>query len=134
METFLDLIDVNYTYHTPEGETPALTDISFTVENGEFIAIVGPSGSGKSTLLNLICGLIRPSSGQILLNGNEITETRPEIGYMLQKDHLFEWRTVFSNILLGLEIQNRLTDDAIQKAENLLGIYGLSGFKNARPS
>ncbi len=134
METFLDLIDVNYTYHTPEGETPALTDISFTVENGEFIAIVGPSGSGKSTLLNLICGLIRPSSGQILLHGNEITGPRPEIGYMLQKDHLFEWRTVFSNILLGLEIQNRLTNDAIQKAENLLDIYGLSGFKNARPS
>ena len=134
MDTFLDLIDVNYTYHTPEGETPALADISFSVEKGEFIAIVGPSGSGKSTLLNLICGLIRPSSGQILLNGNEISGTRQEIGYMLQKDHLFEWRTVFGNILLGLEIQERLTEDAVHKAEILLETYGLSRFRNARPS
>jgi len=134
LETFLDLIDVNYTYHTPKGETPALADVSFSVNNGEFIAIVGPSGSGKSTLLNLICGLLHPSFGRILLNGSEITGTRPEIGYMLQKDHLFEWRTVFGNIMLGLEIQERITDDAIQKAEDLLEIYGLSRFKNARPS
>ena len=94
MDAFLNLTDVRYSYHSPEGETPALSDISFSVKEGEFVAIVGPSGCGKSTLLNLICGLLAPEAGEITLKGNPVLRERERIGYMLQKDHLFEWRSI----------------------------------------
>lgn len=134
MDPFLNLIDVNYSYHNPEGETPALCNISFSVTEGEFIAVVGPSGCGKSTLLNLISGLAEPESGSITLQGHSIREARANIGYMLQKDHLFEWRSVYSNILLGLEIQKRCTPENLAKADALLETYDLARFKNSRPS
>lgn len=94
MQTLLELKDVNFSYHSVSGETYALSDISFQVNDGEFIAIVGPSGCGKSTLLSLISGLLKPESGSILLNGKDVKEAHTNIGYMLQKDHLFEWRTI----------------------------------------
>ncbi len=134
MDPLLTLQNICYSYHTPDGETLALENISFTVDEGEFIAIVGPSGCGKSTLLNLICGLMKPQSGEIALHGEPVTHTRPEIGYMLQKDHLFEWRTVYRNILLGLEIQHKCTPENIARADALLETYGLASFKNSRPS
>ena len=134
MDPFLNLIDVNYSYHSPEGETPALSNISFSVPEGEFIAIVGPSGCGKSTLLNLISGLAEPESGVITLQGKPIKDARSAIGYMLQKDHLFEWRSVYSNILLGLEIRKKSTPENLAKADALLDTYGLAHFKNAKPS
>src|SRR5699024_7193830 len=105
----LELTDVSLSYHTPAGETDALSHISFQVPQGSFIAIVGPSGCGKSTILNLSCGLLKPEEGQILLKGTSLPEKPEHIGYMLQKDHLFEWRTVYGNILLGLETQKRIT-------------------------
>ena len=89
------------------GETYALSNISFSVQDGEFIAVVGPSGCGKSTLLSLICGLLSPESGTILLRGRDMKDARTKIGYMLQKDHLFEWRSIYSNVMLGLEIQKK---------------------------
>ena len=100
----LEVKDVSYAYHTKSGETPALSHISFSVEKGEFLAIVGPSGCGKSTLLDMLCGLLTPEEGEILLNGKPLSESVTNIGYMLQKDHLFEWRTIYSNVLLGLQI------------------------------
>ena len=108
MEQFLlEVKDVSYAYHTKAGETPALSHINFSVSPGEFLAIVGPSGCGKSTLLDMLCGLLKPESGEILLNGNPLNTSAAQIGYMLQKDHLFEWRTIYSNVLLGLEIQKK---------------------------
>ncbi len=94
MKRILELKNINYSYHTPEGETPALSDISFSLAPGGFTAVVGPSGCGKSTLLSLIAGLMIPESGDIRLNGKPLTENASNIGYMLQKDHLFEWRTI----------------------------------------
>lgn len=134
MESLLYLDQVSYAYHTMNGETLALTDISFQVAPGEFIAIVGPSGCGKSTLLSLICGLLTPSSGSITLNGTPISRSNKNIGYMLQKDHLFEWRSVYSNVLLGLEIQKKLTDENIRHVDEMLKTYGLEKFKKAKPS
>ena len=101
MNPLLTLEHVGFAYHQAEGETPALSDISFTLEAGHFLAIVGPSGCGKSTLLSLISGLLLPEEGRILLHGLPVREARANIGYMLQRDHLFEWRTVYTNVLLG---------------------------------
>ena len=104
MEQILNLQHISYTYHTLEGETPALSDISFSLNKGEFAAIVGPSGCGKSTLLSLICGLLPCSDGQITINGRHLKESTTNVGYMLQHDELFEWRTIYNNVILGLEI------------------------------
>lgn len=130
----LQVKDVSYTYHTKAGETPALSHISFSVFPGEFIAIVGPSGCGKSTLLDMLCGLLKPSYGNLLLNGAPLAKSETNIGYMLQKDHLLEWRNIYNNVLLGLEIQKKATPEAKEHVENLLEDYGLEKFKYARPS
>lgn len=92
METILEIKNLSHSYHTLEGETLALSDLSFTMQKGEFISIVGPSGCGKSTLLSLISGLMEPEEGSIILNGKMM-------GYMLQKDHLLEWRSIYKNII-----------------------------------
>lgn len=104
MEQILNLQHISYTYHTLEGETPALSDISFSLNKGEFAAIVGPSGCGKSTLLSLICGLLPCSDGQITINGRHLKESTTNVGYMLQHDELFEWRTIYNNVILGFRI------------------------------
>lgn len=134
MQTLLELKDVNFSYHSVSGETYALSDISFQVNDGEFIAIVGPSGCGKSTLLSLISGLLQPESGSILLNGKDVKEAHTNIGYMLQKDHLFEWRTIYRNVLLGLEIQKKITEESKAMVDQMLKDYGLYKFKDKKPS
>ena len=134
MIPLLTLSDVCYSYHELSGETKALENISFTVNQGEFIAIVGPSGCGKSTLLSMIAGLIFPEIGSIQLNGAPISRLKSQIGYMLQKDHLFEWRTILQNILLGLEISNRADETAKAKVMQMLKTYGLDSFADAKPS
>ena len=134
MTPILELKNINYSYHTLDGETKALSDISFALTSGEFTAVVGPSGCGKSTLLSLIAGLMKPESGAIFLNGEPLTENSSKIGYMLQHDHLFEWRTVYRNVFLGLEIRGALSAESKKKAESLLEQYGLLPFAHARPS
>ena len=134
MKPLLELKNINYTYHTSEGETPALSDISFSLLPGGFTAVVGPSGCGKSTLLSLIDGLLQPESGEMLLNGQPLTENSERIGYMLQHDHLFEWRSIWRNILLGAEISRRLTPETKRHAKTMLEQYGLKQFARSRPS
>ena len=134
MRSILELKNINYSYHTPEGETPALSGISFALAPGEFAAVVGPSGCGKSTLLSLIAGLMTPDSGEITLNGKPLTENSSNIGYMLQHDHLFEWRTVYRNILLGAEINRTLNAETKKRASELLEQYGLKQFARSKPS
>ena len=130
----LDVNGVSFSYHTLEGETLALSDISFSLSPGEFAAVVGPSGCGKSTLLSLLCGLSNPDTGQILLDGHPLRQSPSDTGYMLQKDHLFPWRDILSNVSLGLEIQNRLTPKTTARLKEMLSAYGLEGFEHARPS
>ena len=132
MNPLLELDHVSYTYHSKTGEIRAVSDISFQVRKGEFIAITGPSGCGKSTLLSLISGLLVPDEGKILHPCTGCSDT--SIGYMLQKDHLFEWRTVYQNVILGLEIQHKLNEKNIGHVEKMLKEYGLTPFRNARPS
>ena len=107
MHSLFEIQHLSYAYHTMQGETPALSDITFTVNSGDFVAIVGPSGCGKSTLLNLLAGMLTPESGTLLLNGTPLTaDSRRHIGYMLQQDYLLEWRSIWKNVLLGLEIRH----------------------------
>ena len=126
MKNILELNKVCFSYHSPDGETEALKDLSFSVKEGEFVAVVGPSGCGKSTLLSLICGLIKPESGTISIKEGTV-------GYMLQKDHLFEWRTIFDNAALGLEIRRQKTEETKGQVLSMLKAYGLDGFQNAYP-
>ena len=134
MDTLLSVSHVSYSYHTLSGETPALSDITFSVKEGEFLSIVGPSGCGKSTLLSLLASLMEPESGTIILRGKPLAPHTANIGYMLQKDHLFEWRTVYRNIVLGLEIQKKMTPAYLHHVDQLMEAYGLWAFRNSRPS
>lgn len=134
MNTLLEVRDVSLSYHSINGEIPALSHISFCLKPQEFLAIVGPSGCGKSSLLNLISGLLSPNQGTILMNEKPISARNSRIGYMLQKDHLLEWRSIYKNILLGLEIQKELTPEKLAYVEEMLSAYGLDKFRNAKPS
>ena len=124
---------LSYTYLTRAGETHALNDLNLTVRDGEFCSIVGPSGCGKSTLLALICGLIQPTAGTLLFDGVRANGPSDRVGILLQKDHLFDWRTVLQNAELGLEIRGRSTAEARRQAHMLLQAYGLGGFENSFP-
>ena len=129
----LKLDKVSLTYFSDKEETLALDDITFEIEEGDFVSIVGPSGCGKTTLLSLASGTLKPTQGQILLDGKQITKTSTDVGYMLQRDHLFEWRTIYKNVLLGLEIQKKLTNENVRHCERLIEEYGLKEFKNHYP-
>ena len=127
-EILLEADHVGLAYHELDGETLAVEDISFAVEKGEFLSIVGPSGCGKTSILSMIDGLMQPSRGRINLYG----KSRP--GYMLQRDHLLDWRTVEGNILLGLEVQGNLNEESRGYALELLKTYGLGEFAGKYPS
>lgn len=134
MTPLLEVSGVSHSYHTMEGETNALSHITFSIYNGEFVAIVGPSGCGKTTLLTLLAGLAVPESGTILLNGRPAEESHERIGYMFQRDRLLEWRTILGNVSLGLEIQKRLTPQTREELLSMLDAYGLGEFAHSRPS
>lgn len=135
MQPLLECREVSFAYHTPAGETHALRDVSFQVRDGEFAVIVGPSGCGKSTLLSLICNLTAPESGAVLLNGRPVGQHEEfHIGYMPQKDQLFEWRNIYGNVTLGLEIQHLLTAENLRFAQDLMREYGLWDFRHVKPS
>ena len=129
----LTLKNISYSYHSLREETPALKDISFSVKEGEFLAIVGPSGCGKSTLLSIIAGLLAPENGSIIEMSANPAQEKLQIGYMLQKDHLLPYRNIFQNVMLGPEIQ-RINTPAIQSyAKELLEEYGLGDVINKYP-
>ncbi len=125
-ENILTFRDVKLIYHTVRGETVAAEGLSFTVKEGEFVAIIGPSGCGKSTLLSLAAGLLKPSEGDVLRQGS--------VGYMLQRDELFPWRTIEKNLLLPLEIGKKLTPKAREETRKLAEKYGLGDFLASYPA
>jgi len=132
-EKVVQLQNVSMFYHSQDGETHALENINFEVFDGEFIGIVGPSGCGKTTILSLIAGLMKPTAGKVLIEGKGVTGPSPKVGYMLQQDHLFEWRTISQNVMLGLEILKKDTLENKQRVEDLLETYGLGEFKHHYP-
>ncbi len=123
----LSFEDVGYTYHSKDGETNAVEHMSFTVDKGQFVAIIGPSGCGKTTILSLTAGLLTPSYGTI-------KRENAEFGYMLQRDALFPWRTVEANIFLPLEVKKRNTPEMRENALHLAEKYGLKDFLKKKPA
>ena len=128
MSIYLKTESIKLVYQTPESETLAIKDVSFTVDKGQFVSIVGPSGCGKSTLLSCIAGITLPTSGNILLENKPINGINRQVGYMLQSDNLLPWRSIYKNVLLGLEIQNKLTRENIDYTHSLLKKYDMWEF------
>ena len=125
----LEVKNLKKIYHDKTSETLALDNINFTIKDKEYISIIGPSGCGKSTILGIISNIIPKSGGKIIFN-----KENPTIGYMLQEDSLFPWKTILENCLLGLEITKRLNEKTKQRAIELLTTYGLKDFMNKYPS
>ncbi|MEG0319050.1 MAG: ATP-binding cassette domain-containing protein, partial [Niameybacter sp.] len=125
MTNIIEMKNIYKNFYTDEGEIVVLQDVNFVLERGKILGILGPSGSGKSTLLNILTHLLTPTSGEVQIEG--------KVGYMFQKDHLLEWRTIMDNITIGLEIQKKVNEEAIKRIEYLLEIYGLWEFRNRYP-
>lgn len=128
MNNILEIKNLKKIYHTKDKEVLAVEDFTFTLKEGEFVAIVGPSGCGKSTILSILCGLENKSGGDFKYLKSS------KVGYMLQQDSLFEWKTIFKNCLLGLEIQNDLTEENKAYVNKLINNYGLKDFADSYPS
>ncbi|MDB1955885.1 ABC transporter ATP-binding protein [Clostridium tertium] len=132
--SLIDISNISLTYHSLKGETKAIENVNFSIEKGEFVSIIGPSGCGKSTLLNIISGLLKPSDGKIIYIDKDINNRLDKMGYMFQKDYLFKWLSVRSNVLLGLKIKGLDNEENIQRADKLLDNYQLSKFENHKPA
>ena len=114
----------------------AVRNVSFSVRRGEFVALLGPSGSGKSTVLNMIAALLKPTGGEILINGRPVLSGKatPKVGYVFQRDTLFPWRTVADNIGYGLQLVGVTEAERRERVAVSVGQAGLKGFENAYPS
>ena len=134
MRELLKIENISKMYQAKNGEIEALKDINFTVDNGEFVSIIGPSGCGKSTLLSIIAGLEEKTSGKLYIDGEESNGITSKIGYMLQKDSLLEWRSIYKNVIFGLEIKKINTPENRKYVEELLKKYHLYEFKDKYPS
>ena len=123
--------NLNMIFKTPKGETVhALKDLNFTLKKGELLTVLGPSGCGKTTLLNITAGFLRPTSGQVILGGNEINGPGVERGMVFQQGALFEWLTVAENVNFGLRMKKEDPVETVKKVEEWLEIVGLQGFGN----
>ncbi|MDN4075302.1 ABC transporter ATP-binding protein [Fictibacillus terranigra] len=131
---FLQLNCISQTYFSKRSSTTALEDISLSVRKGEFISFLGPSGCGKTTLLSIVAGLFPPTVGSVTLSGELLKGPHPKIGYMLQQDYLFPWKTVKENVLLGLKLRDQQNDRHISKTFSLLKEVGLEGTLDMYPT
>ncbi len=134
MSKLLELSNICLTYQTLKSETEAIKDVSLSVDKGEFVSIVGPSGCGKTTILSLISGLLKPTSGTIFIDGNPVTKVSTDVGYMLQRDNLFEWLNVLQNVQIGVKINHNKHCLSHEKLKNLIENYGLAGFEKSKPN
>ncbi len=134
MRNLLEITDLSLSYHSKQSETKALENVNFNILDNDFVSIVGPSGCGKTTILSLIAGLLVPSSGEIILDGKKVTGVNTEIGYMFQKDNLFDWLTVEKNVLFALKLQKKDNPENVRFVYNLVEKYGLKEFLNHYPS
>ncbi len=133
MREALRVEHLTQTYQAQNGETTAIADLSFSVHEGEFVSVVGPSGCGKSTLLSILAGLLPATGGKVTVYGEPVTGVTPKIAYMLQRDYLLPWRTIYKNIIFGLQLQGKATPEHTAYADHLLRTYGLYEFRDSYP-
>lgn len=132
-EPVLELQQLSHVYVNEKGASLAVEGIELSVLRGEFISLVGPSGCGKTTVLSLLAGLFAPTKGRVLLNGEKVTGPSPKVGYMLQQDYLFPWRTIRDNAAVGLEINGTKTPKSLLAVDELLAELGLPGAGDRYP-
>ncbi len=132
----IDVRGLSKSFQLGDSTMEAVRNVSFSVRRGEFVALLGPSGSGKSTILNMIATLLRPTSGEILIDGKPIVagKATPNVGYVFQRDTLFPWRTVADNIGYGLQLAGLAEAERRDRVAASVGQAGLKGFENAYPS
>jgi NitT/TauT family transport system ATP-binding protein len=124
---------VSKTYRSRDGDVPSLRPLDFRINEGEFFVVVGPSGCGKSTLLKMISGLLAPSTGEILFDGNKVTEPHGDVGIVFQNSLLLPWRNVLANVILPIDMKRLKRDQYLPRARALLKMVGLEGFENKLP-
>lgn len=132
-ESVAKLTNVSLVYHGIKQETEAVRNCSFEVKKGKFTALVGPSGCGKTSVLSMLAGIVKPSSGSVLVSGKPPDPRDNLTGYMLQRDHLLDWRTIEDNVILGLEVKGLLSDETRTYALELLDKCALSAFARHYP-
>lgn len=132
--SFLTLDQLSHHYFSEKSYTQALDNISLSIKQGEFVSILGPSGCGKSTILSIIAGIVEQTTGEVILEERPIKETSLAIGYMLQQDYLFPWKSILQNVLIGPKINGSVTSEIKSKAHDLLAEVGLPNVSDAYPS
>ncbi|MGM9985964.1 MAG: ABC transporter ATP-binding protein [Bacillaceae bacterium] len=132
--SILEVNEISHVFFSKEQYKTVLEDISLSIDEGEFITFLGPSGCGKTTLLSIIAGLLVPTVGEVIFEGEKIVSPSKKMGYMLQSDYLFPWRTIKDNILLGLEVSNQKTKVKELEALVLLHSVGLQGTEMDYPA
>ncbi len=133
-DSLLVMEKVTYIYVTKQQAITAIENISFSVQEGEFVSLVGPSGCGKTTVLSCLAGLLKPTAGRVLLDGQQVRGPTRRIGYMLQSDYLFSWKTILDNALIGLKVEGQVSKEAEEQATYLLNELGLGHYKHSFPS
>lgn len=133
MQTVVELEQLSHVYVSGRGASLALEHISLQVKQGEFVSLIGPSGCGKTTLLSLISGLLTPTAGTVRISGEMIKRPTPKVGYMLQQDYLFPWRTIYENASIGLELMGKRDTAARAFVMELLDDMGLADYADSYP-
>jgi NitT/TauT family transport system ATP-binding protein len=133
-ETILAAEQISHLYPGPNGGMLALDDVTLSLSRESFVCLVGPSGCGKSTLLRILAGLLAPTSGRVLLDGQPITHPQRRIGIVFQKANLMPWRTVYGNLTLPLELAGLPTAERERRAQSMLELTGLQGFAETYPA
>jgi NitT/TauT family transport system ATP-binding protein len=129
----IEVRDLSKAFSHAASSVPVLDNVNFTVERGEFVSVVGSSGCGKTTLLNIIAGVIPPDKGEVLVNGERVQKVRRSVGYTFQQANLLPWRTIQSNVELGLELRGVSKNERRARARELLNQVGLSQFAESYP-
>src|SRR5699024_451865 len=130
---FLTFHEVSHYYFSEKNYTKAIEHVDFTMKDGEFISIIGPSGCGKSTILSIIAQLTKQTEGHIFINGKAIAMSDMTVGYMLQQDYLFPWRTILDNVLIGPKMNGTLSSATVEEARTLLHEVGLVNVEEKFP-
>lgn len=126
---------IRLAFRTADGESFQVIDsVDLQAEPGQFVSLLGPSGCGKSTLFNILSGLLRPDSGEVIVGGRVVTSKVGAVAYMPQKDLLLPWRSIIDNAIIGLELAGTPKEVARSRAYELIPLFGLDGFENALPS